>query len=218
MTSFRHQPHPLSLGLPTTGPEIEHRSFEIVEQCIAGLNFEAMDARIVKRIVHATADVSIAETIRIHPEAMNRGMKAIRKGRPVFADVRMLQVGITRLAGSVHCAISEEAVVRAAREWQTTRAAAAIEWYGRKLHGAIVAVGNAPTAIWQLLSLHANCGITPSLVVGLPVGFVGAAEAKKALWESGLVCVTNVGPRGGSSLAAATLNAIAIAAREERIQ
>lgn len=206
--------HPLHRGLPTNGAAIEERSFDIISAYLDKLECSDDVRPIIHRIVHATADVSIAQTMRIHPNAIAKGVMALQKGAPVFTDVKMLQVGITRTAGPIRCAIDDADIIRNAKAAHTTRAAMAMASFGEALNGAIVAIGNAPTAIWQLLSMSKNDGIVPALVVGLPVGFVGATESKQALWESGLVTITNQGPRGGSALAAAAVNALAILSRK----
>ena len=107
------------------------------------------------------------------------------------------------------CAIADPAVLDLAQQHGCTRAAAAMAHLADRIHNGIVAIGNAPTAIWSVLELHERQGITPAVVIGLPVGFVGAAESKQALWESGLPCITNIGPRGGSPWAAAAVNHLA---------
>ncbi len=204
--------HPLAVGLPTQGADIERRSHQIIDQQLAPLKIDPAILPIVRRVVHATADVSFAETMRIHTEAIERGTAAIRAGRPIVCDVRMLQAGITRTGCEVLCVIGEPEVIAAAKANHCTRAAAAMEHLAAKLDGAIVAVGNAPTALWKILELAAAGRATPAVVVGLPVGFVGAAESKQALLESDLCQITNVGPRGGSPVAAAAVNALAMVA------
>ena len=215
MTMSKINPHPLSVGLPFTGEAIEQKSFQLIEEALMGLALNANDKSIVSRVVHATGDASIASTVRIHPDAFSCGLRALKNGCDIFCDVRMLQVGITRTPNKIHCAIRDEAVAMKAKAESTTRAAAAMSHFGKRLNGAIVAIGNAPTAIWKLLELHETEGITPALVIGIPVGFVGATESKQALFESDLVYITNEGTRGGSPLAAAAMNAIAIAAKQK---
>ena len=206
--------HPLMEGLPRTGEEIEARSHDIINAALRGRNIDRDILPIVRRVVHATADVSFADSLRIHPEAVARGMTAIRKGRPIVCDVHMLQMGITRTGCEVLCAIREPEVRSLAGQLGCTRSAAAMEHLRDAIDGGIVAIGNAPTALWKVLELAETSGIRPAVVVGLPVGFVGAAESKKALLESDLCHITNVGPRGGSPVAAAALNALAIMAKE----
>lgn len=202
-------PAPGSL-LPDSPAGIEQRSFEIIDSRLAAAGQDDVGVRaIVRRIVHATADFSYARTLRIHPTAVAAGRAALAAGKPIVCDVRMLQAGLTRVANPVLCAIDGDEVAARARHQNATRAATAMETLAPQLDGAIVAIGNAPTALWKVLELAARGGPRPALVVGLPVGLVGARESKQALLESDLCYVTNVGPRGGSPVAAAAVNALA---------
>ena len=198
------------MALPEEGAAIEQRSFEIIEPQLAGWADAAPGVvQIVRRVVHATADVSFARTLRIHPQAVECGLAAWAAGKPVICDVRMLQAGLTKVPGEVLCAIDREGVADVARQRGCTRAAAAMELLAPQLDGAIIAIGNAPTALWKILEMARSGGPRPALVVGLPVGFVGARESKLALLQSDLCYVTNTSPRGGSPVAAAALNALA---------
>ncbi len=197
-------------GSGTAGEAIQRRSFEIIDRQLEAFgNFDPQTRPIVRRIVHATADFSFARSLRIHPDAVERGRAALCAGRPVICDVKMVAAGLTRVAHEVLSAIDREEVAAAARAQGSTRAAAAMEMLGPRLDGAIVAIGNAPTALWKVLEMARGGAIHPALVVGLPVGFVGARESKAALLASDLVYITNVGPRGGSPVAAAAVNALA---------
>lgn len=199
---------------PATGPEIERRSHAIIDKRLARSVWTDDASRaIVRRVVHATADVSFAASMRIHPEAIARGTRALQEGRPVICDVGMVRRGITRYTGETLCAIQEATVAESARANGTTRAAAAMEFLRERLDGAVVAVGNAPTALWKLMAMAKEQGApSPALVIGLPVGFVGALESKMALTRSDLCYITNVSPRGGSPAAAAAMNALSILA------
>jgi precorrin-8X/cobalt-precorrin-8 methylmutase len=192
------------------GPAIQQRSYQIIARQLAAYGpMEPGAAAVLRRIVHATADLSFARTLRIHPEAIQRGRAALAAGKPVVCDVRMLQAGITKTRNEVLCAIDRDDVVVAAQQNGCTRAAAAIEQLASQLDGALVAIGNAPTALRKVLEIVRAGGPRPAVVVGLPVGFVDAAESKLALLESGLCYITNIGPRGGSPVAAAAVNALA---------
>ncbi|MHC4873546.1 MAG: precorrin-8X methylmutase [Planctomycetota bacterium] len=195
--------------LPEKGSDIEELSHEIIEQ---GLNIEVreIDKPVVKRMVHAAGDISFAECIEIHKEAVEAGISAIRSNCPIICDVRMAMTGITRLDNELECFISDQEVISTAKENNSTRAAEAVSFAKDKINNAIFVVGNAPTAIWRLLELYDNKEIEPALVVGTPVGFVGAAESKKALIESGMRYISNTDSRGGSPIAAAAVNALAI--------
>jgi len=168
---------------------------------------------IARRVIHATADFTFGESLRVHPQAIDRAVAAIAARRPIVCDVRMVQAGITKTGCEVLCAVSDPEVIRRAKAQGCTRSAAAMEFLAEKIDGAIVAVGNAPTALWKILELAAKGTVRPAVVVGLPVGFVGASESKQALLESDLCYITNIGPRGGSPVAAAAVNALAMAAR-----
>ena len=149
-------------------------------------------------IIHATADFSFARSLRIHPRRGRRGRAALAAGRPVLCDVKMLQAGITKVRNEVVCAIGDPEAAALAQRRQCTRAAAAMELLAPRLAGAIVAIGNAPTALWKLLEIVRGGGPRPALVVGLPVGLVGAREAKLALLESDLCYITNISARAAA--------------------
>ena len=202
--------HPLMKGLPTLGREIELLSHKMINSFIADLSISDKDLPVVRRMIHATADKHFGESVRIHPDAMARGMEAIRLKKPIICDVHMVKSGITRTDSEVICLIKDEAVMAKAKDEQTTRAWASMELLADQLDGAIVVIGNAPTALWKILELAETRNIKPAVVVGIPVGFVGAAESKQALLESGLCYITNIGARGGSPVAAAAVNALAI--------
>jgi precorrin-8X/cobalt-precorrin-8 methylmutase len=193
---------------PVSPEDIERRSMEIVERFLPpSLNISADERLIVKHIVHAGGDPQLASLVRFSPSAVSSGLSAIAKGSPVFTDVRMVAAGINRhLAGAcpVSCALDETE----GRQPNTTRAAAAMRHLGKRLNGAIVAIGNAPTALLALLELVDNDGVKPALVVGMPVGFVQAKESKDELMKRDIPHIAIVGTRGGSALAVATVNAL----------
>lgn len=210
-------PYADSRPLPTQGAAIERLSHEIIERQLgpdAGGADPAARA-IIRRVIHATADFSFGRSMRIHPRAVAAGRKALGEGKPIVCDVQMLRAGITRAAAEVLCAIGEPRTAELARRQGCTRAAAAMEVLRDRLDGAIVAIGNAPTALWKVMEIAAAGGPRPALVVGLPVGFVGARESKAALIESGLCYIANTSPRGGSAVAAAAVNALALSAKEK---
>jgi precorrin-8X/cobalt-precorrin-8 methylmutase len=201
-------------ALPVLGDDIEKLSHRIIDRRLIQEGLAPDVHAVYRRIIHATADFSFIQSLRVHPEAVARGVAALRAGKPVICDVRMLQAGITRTVSETVCLISDPGVMALAKSKGTTRAAAAIERLADRLAGSIVAVGNAPTALWKLLELAQAGGPQPALVVGLPVGFVGAHESKAALAASDLVYITNLSPRGGSPAAAAAVNALALLARQ----
>ena len=197
-------------ALPSDAAGSERRSYEIIDRQLGDWGpVDPAMRQIVRRVVHATADVSFARSLRIHPQAVERGRAALAAGKPILCDVKMLQAGMTKIRGEILCAIGRPEAVALAQAKGSTRAAAAIELLAPQLDGAIVAIGNAPTALWKVMELARQGGPRPALVVGLPVGLVGARESKQALLQSDLCYITNVGPRGGSPVAAAAGNALA---------
>ena len=196
-------------NLPSDGKEIEKQSHSFVDLRLEREEFGPSARAVVRRVIHATADFSFATTMRIHPDAIERGTNAINAARPIICDVTMLTAGITRARCETLCAIGDPDVAEKAKAAGCTRSAAAMEKLADHLGGAIVAIGNAPTALWKVMEIAAGGGPRPALVVGVPVGFVGARESKAALLESDLCYITNVGNRGGSAAAAAIVNALA---------
>jgi precorrin-8X/cobalt-precorrin-8 methylmutase len=158
---------------------------------------------VAERVIHASADLAYAESLVLDEAALEGGLKALRRGAPVVADVGMVAAGITRR--EARCFVSDERAELLAEHLNVTRSAAGFRLAEREVgFGAVWVVGNAPTALFELLEMDAR----PAIVIGLPVGFVGAAESKEALIASGLPAVTNRGPKGGSAVAAAALNAL----------
>jgi precorrin-8X/cobalt-precorrin-8 methylmutase len=204
-------------SLPTDGRAIEERSYQIIARQLQGREVaDPAAGQIIRRIIHATADVSFARTLAIDAHAVERGQAALAAGKPILCDVRMVQAGITKTRNEVACLIDDEEVRAMARQNGITRAAAAMEKFVPRLEGAIVAVGNAPTALWRVMEIARRGGPRPALVVGIPVGFVGARESKLALIRSGLCYITNTSARGGSPVVAAAVNALAMLSQQEQ--
>jgi precorrin-8X/cobalt-precorrin-8 methylmutase len=197
----------------TTGLEIhpiEAESYAIMARRVDLSRWPADARQVVARMIHATADESFGASARIGDRAIPAGVAALRGGAPVVCDSVMVAAGATgaALLSSLHCYLDRVAGAPAG----STRAAAAISLAGAAHpEGAVWLIGNAPTALAALLDLWQAGRVQPAAVVGLPVGYVGAAETKAALWDSTLraVTITNVGPRGGSAVAAAAINALA---------
>lgn len=198
--------------------DIERESFRIIEQEFfeqTGRRQEEFSERefaILQRIIHATGDFSLAGSIRFHPQAIDRGLAAIREGRNVYVDVSMVAAGIggkltAAFGGRVICRVGEEEVARAAKESGRTRAETALAMAKDENIG-IVAVGNAPTALLATLELVRQGAFSPDLVIGVPVGFVNAAESKELLVSENIPAITVLGRRGGSPIAAAIVNAL----------
>jgi len=208
-------PELLNARLSPTSPEaIEQQSMEIAERFLPPApNISGDERVVVKRIVHASGDPQVAPLIKFSPSAISSGLSAIAKGSPIFTDVQMVAAGINRHLAeacgcSLSCALDETRRLKQAKEPNITHAAAAMRHLGKRLNGAIVAIGNAPTALLALLDLIDHKEIRPALVVGMPVGFVQAKESKNELMKRDVPHVTIAGTRGGSAMAVATVNAL----------
>ena len=196
------------------GAAIYARSFATIraETDLSGLS--PAEARIAVRIVHACGMVEVAQDLRFDPRFAEAARAALLAGRPVLCDAKMVAHGITRArlpAGNeVVCTLDAPDVPALARRIGNTRSAAALDLWGERMEGALVAIGNAPTALFRLLELLDAGAPPPAAVIGVPVGFVGAAEAKDALAADGRVPFLIVrGRKGGSAMAAAAVNALA---------
>jgi precorrin-8X/cobalt-precorrin-8 methylmutase len=193
---------------------IEKRSMEIIAPHLAELNLSAEETKIYSRIIHASGDIEYAPIIRIESQAVAAGLAALKNGADIFTDVEMVRTGINkkRLAeygGQVHCLIADEKVAVDAKAKGITRSMAAMDAFGEKLNGAVIAIGNAPTALFRVLEMMKQTNVRPALIIGVPVGFVGASESKEKLVEvSPVPYITVAGNKGGSPIAAATVNAL----------
>jgi precorrin-8X/cobalt-precorrin-8 methylmutase len=195
--------------IPPVHP-IEAESYRILGERVDLDRWPPLSRAVVARVIHAAADVGYADTLVVDERTCAAGVAALRSGKPVVADVEMVAVA-TRRAGTV--SLLAEGRVRAERDRaidpDLTVAAAAMRVAAERWpEGAVVVVGNAPTALAEVIALAAAGRWAPALVIGPPVGFVGAAEAKAALRASALPAISNVGERGGSAVAAAALNAL----------
>lgn len=205
-----------------TGHEIEKKSFAIMDRLMQECRYEEPDRQIVLRIAHATADVEFAGTCVIHPRAMEAGVKAVRSGRNIVTDVRMVQAGIRSAAVEAYgCEVRsflyDDGVAQEAWAEETTKSAVAMRRAAGFMEGGIVAIGNAPTALFELINLIRKGTARPALIVGTPVGFVGAAESKALCETLEIPFVTNRGDRGGSPVAAAA-EFLVSGARSDRVQ
>lgn len=182
---------------------IETESYRILHELVDLSRFGPLGRAVAGRVIHASADLDYAESLVLDEATLQRGLKALRCGAPVVTDVHMVAAGIT--ARQSLCYVSDPRARQLSEKLDITRSAAGFRLAATEVgRGAIWVVGNAPTALLEILDLEAS----PALVVGLPVGFVGAAESKEKLLESGLPAIANRGPKGGSAVAAAALNAL----------
>lgn len=197
------------------GRRIEDESFAIIDCEVGPHDLPPAAWQVVRRVIHATADFEFLDLLRVGPDAVAAGIAALRAGAPLVVDVKMIAAGVSeeRLAayGCRVCAyISDDDVIAAARAAGSTRAIEAIGKAHRRgeLDGAIVAVGNAPTALLELVRLIREQGVRPALVVGVPVGFVSAAESKEAVLNAPVPSIVARGRKGGSPVAVAVLHAL----------
>lgn len=194
--------------------EIENKSMSIIAPHLEGLNLSADEVKIYSRMIHASGDVEYAPFIRIHPDAIEATKKALQNGCNIYTDVEMVRTGINKphfnmYGGKIECKVSDPEIVEIAKKEGITRSMAAMRYFGKNLAGSIVAIGNAPTALYEVLRLAKEENIVPAVVIGIPVGFVGAADSKKVLAENTIVpYITVEGTKGGSPIAASVINAI----------
>ena len=193
---------------------IENRSMELIAPHLEGLGLDERATKLYSRLIHASGDVGYAPITRVHPEAIDRAIEALKAGAHIYTDVEMVRTGINKkklasFGGEVHCLVADPNVAVRAKAEGITRSMVAMRQFGKDLDGSIVAIGNAPTALFEVLRLVREEGIRPACIVGIPVGFVGAAESKAALAENGIVpYITVEGTKGGSPIAAAAINAL----------
>ena len=203
----------------TEGPAIYRDSFATIrrEADLSGLPADA--EKLAVRMIHGSGQVDLARDLVVHPRLVRAARAALEAGAPILCDATMVATGVTRSRlprdNRVLCLLNDERVPELARSWRTTRTAAAVSLWEPHLAGAVVAIGNAPTALFHLLELILDGGPRPAAIVGCPVGFIGAAESKQALIdlaaEHGIEIpyVTVRGRRGGSAMTSSALNALA---------
>jgi precorrin-8X/cobalt-precorrin-8 methylmutase len=195
------------------GAEIYRRSFATIRAEADLSRFPADVADVAVRMIHASGQVDLVTDIDWSPDVVIRAREALDAGAPVLCDVQMVASGVTRKRlpkdNDVVCTLNDPRTPELARELGTTRTAAAMHLWGDRLDGAVVAIGNAPTALFHLLEMVRDGAPRPAAVIGIPVGFIGAVESKDALAESDLEYLVVRGRRGGSAITAAAVNAIA---------
>jgi precorrin-8X/cobalt-precorrin-8 methylmutase len=203
--------------------EIENKSFEIIKTEAGEHDFSSEQWTVVSRMIHTSADFDYLRTVRFHNDAIAAGINAICLGKNIITDTHMAEAGIrkkdlAKFGCQLSCLIDSPDVIKTAVREKTTRACAAVDAAVERMEGGIYVVGNAPTALLRLLELIRQNQAAPSLIVGLPVGFVNAEESKDALCHSdnGVPYITNVGRKGGSNVAAAVVNALILMSIKEK--
>jgi precorrin-8X/cobalt-precorrin-8 methylmutase len=182
---------------------IETESYRILRGMVDLSHLGPLSRAVAERVIHASADLDYAESLVLDEAALEGGISALQRDAPIVTDVGMVAAGVT--GHQTRCLVSHPRARALSEQLGITRSAAGFRLAAEEAgEGAVWVVGNAPTALFELLELD----VAPHLVIGLPVGFVGATESKDALLHSGLPAVTNRGPKGGSAVAAAALNAL----------
>lgn len=193
---------------------IEENSMELIYPFIKDMDLSPEEITVYSRMIHASGDVDYGHLIQTSKGAVAAGIQALRKGCNIYCDVTMVQTGINKnalkvLGGHAFCRITDPDVIKSAKEKNVSRSMEAIHSFGKELNGSIIAVGNAPTALFEAIRMTQEEGIVPALIVGIPVGFVGAAESKEALIrESTVPYITVRGTKGGSPIVASVINAL----------
>ena len=199
-------------------PDIERESMRIIggELAQMGVTLPPETEAVVKRVIHTTADFDYAQNLRFTDSAVQKAAEAFRGGAVIVTDTNMARSGVSRgalskLGGAIHCFMADPDVAQEARAQSTTRAVVCMEKAAREYPGAVLAVGNAPTALLKIADLIEK-GLRPALVVGVPVGFVNVVESKRWVFEvcqaHEIPCIAAMGRKGGSNVAAAVCNAI----------
>jgi precorrin-8X/cobalt-precorrin-8 methylmutase len=197
------------------GEAIYRESFSIIRREADLSAFQTDLARVVVRMIHACGMTDLPQDVQASPDAASAGVNALVAGAALFCDATMVANGITRSRlprnNEVICSLSDARTAELAAKLHTTRSAAAVEFWRDRLAGSVVVIGNAPTALFHLLDMLEGGAPRPALIIGIPVGFVGAAESKAALAANRLELpfLTVRGRRGGSAIAAAAVNALA---------
>ncbi len=197
----------------TNPKDIEIKSFQIVDKYLTNIKLPRHQKEVMKRVLHATSDLNYIEDIIFHSKAIRNALEAIKKGENIVVDASMVKAGINKkmlstFGSKVICLINRKDVARQASRLNITRSTLAMRKAGKLMEGGIVAIGNAPTALFEVCDLVNIGRARPALIIGLPVGFVGAKEAKKKLRTLKVPYITNRSRRGGSSAAAACVNAL----------
>lgn len=204
------------------GRSIEDGSFAIIDQEAGAHHFGPAEWQVVRRVIHATADFEFKTLMRFHPDAIRAGVAALQGGCPLLVDVKMIAAGLNeeRLSSygcTIHSFISDEDVIATAKANNSTRAIEAMRKAHRLnlLNGAVVAIGNAPTALLELARLIREEAARPALIIGVPVGFVSAAESKDVTLGLPIPSIVARGRKGGSPIAVAIIHALLLLSAKE---
>ena len=198
---------------------IEKNSFEMIRELTELDGLDQSQQQVVMRIVHSVGMPEVADKVKFSANACESGQAALAAGNAILCDVEMVKQGITKrmIQQPPLCLLNDSRTIEQAKATGETRSMAALKFWGDDLAGSIVVIGNAPTALYRLLEMIEQDGgkdseNKPALIIGMPVGFIGAAESKQALWDVherlGIECITLLGNQGGSAVSSATCNAL----------
>jgi len=203
------------------GQSIEDQSMEIIEREIGSHQYDELEWPIVRRVIHATADFDFAKDNKIifHKDAIKRGIDALRKGCNLIVDVNGVIGGLNKqnlneFGNNTICNISNPIIAEEAKKYNKTRAQTSMRMAASEMNGGIVVIGNAPTALLEVIQMIQEGVTTPALIIGIPVGFVSSPESKEALQALDVPFITNKGRKGGSPCASAIVNALFKLVRE----
>ncbi len=194
--------------------EIENKSFRMIRELVDLTNYDKVQQQVVMRVIHSLGMPHLANQIRFSKNACSSGLNALNNQQRILCDVEMVKQGITKrmIQKEPLCFLNNEVSIKLAKTRHETRTMAALSLWEPFLKSSIVIIGNAPTALFRLLEMIEQGADKPALIIGMPVGFVGAEESKQALWEAhselGIECITLLGREGGSAVSAATCNAL----------
>lgn len=209
--------------MTTLGRKIENNSFAIIDEEVGEHSWNPEQWEVVRRVIHSTADFEFKSLMAIHEGAIEAGINALEQGCNIIVDVKMITAGLNpdRLGAygcSVHSFISDEEVIKEAKEKNSTRAIISIQKAKRlgMLDGSIVAIGNAPTALIETARLIKEEGSKPALIVGVPVGFVSAVESKEIIIKAGIPYIVSQGRKGGTTIAVSIIHALLLLSQKRK--
>lgn len=205
------------------GRRIEGKSFQIIGGLLRkkGIHLSGPKKAVITRVIHTSVDLGYAGDLVFSPGAIEAGLMAIKQGKNIVVDSSMVKAGINKnitagFKNNIICRIHDKDTIRRSGELNLTRAIVAMRKSQMEAEGGIIAIGNAPTALFELCDLVKNGKVEPALIIGVPVGFVGAVESKSILRSLKIPHITNKSRKGGSPVAAAIVNALLISARDRR--
>ncbi|GAQ25327.1 MULTISPECIES: precorrin-8X methylmutase [Tepidanaerobacter] len=210
-----------NLSYVKTPEGIEKKSFEIIEENVDKANFSPKEWNVVRRVIHTTADFDFANLLKFSPGAIEAGLSAMQKGCRIYTDTRMAEAGINKkalkeLGCKALCMVDDPQAAEMAKREGITRSMASVMMAAAFPDIKIYVLGNAPTALFKLIELIREGKANPDLIIGVPVGFVGAAESKEELSKLSVPHIITKGQKGGSNIAAAIVNALMYMSLEEK--